>query len=218
MVISEQDSFCFIAVPKTGTTALTRQLMSNPHVIRNKLKVDGDEIHIHEHSTAREIAQILGEERWSKLYTFAFVRNPWDRIVSSYFYYRNGRAAETVMTGKNKQYLKKNMRNKLYLNVALAKLLPFSIWVWLCKTQQYVDFVTDHQGNIIVSDIFKFEELEDGFNSACERIGLTNLTLVKENASKHDKYQKYYNRISRCLVASRYAKDIKMFNYEFEAK
>lgn len=218
MIISEKNKYCFVAVPKTGTTAITAQLLKDPSAVRGKVTVDGSEIVVGEHDTAERLRDAMGETHWSQLYTFAFVRNPWDRVVSAYFYYRTGRASETVTKGKNRHIFKsKRKKMGLFLRVMSAKLLPFNLWVWLYRTQQHADFVTDTAGRIIVSDVYKFEALEEGFNQACEKIGLEGMKLKKENASKHKGYQSYYNQLSRRIVASRFAQDIKLFGYRFEA-
>lgn len=216
MVISKKNNYCFVAVPKTGTTAITAQLLKDSTAVRNRVFMGDSQAEVGEHDDAKKLLEVMGEEHWSRLYSFAFVRNPWDRVVSTYFYYRTGRAAETVITGKNKEYLKsKKGKVFLFLKVMLAKGLPFNIWVLIYRTRQHADFVTDRSGKLMVSDVYKFETLEDDFCAVCEKIGIKYNNLKKENVSNHKGYQTYYNKLSRCLVASRFERDIRLFGYKF---
>lgn len=217
MVISEENSYCFIAVPKTGTTSITAQLRKDSTSQRGQVVVDGVAVPIGEHITAQGLIDIIGRDRWSRLYSFGFVRNPWDRVVSAYFYYRNGRAAETVLKGKYKKLKQSKTKLKTVLQVLLANLLPFSIWVYFYRARPYADFLTDKTGDIVVSDVFSFEDIEGGFNNACKKLGLEGLELKKLNVTKHEKYQKYYTKTSQLIVASRFKQDIELFGYKFDA-
>jgi hypothetical protein len=39
-----------------------------------------------QHRTALELRSYLGERRWRERFSFAFVRNPWDKVASHYAY------------------------------------------------------------------------------------------------------------------------------------
>ena len=39
-----------------------------------------------QHNTAKEYIKELSSRKWSTHFTFSFVRNPWDRIVSWYLW------------------------------------------------------------------------------------------------------------------------------------
>ena len=127
MVISEKNKYCFVAVPKPGTTAITKQLRKDPSALRGRVVVRDKEVFVNKHATAREIVNVIGQIRWENLYLFAFVRNPWDRVVSAYFYYRSGRAAETVLKGKHKKPKPSKTNVSSICKLLLAKLLRFSL-------------------------------------------------------------------------------------------
>lgn len=45
-------------------------------------------LYLDKHSTAQEIRKVLGEEKWNDCFTFAFIRNPYDQVVSFYHHLR----------------------------------------------------------------------------------------------------------------------------------
>ena len=59
--------FIFIHINKTGGTSIEKAL---------GLEKD--------HLTASEKKTAIGKQKWKKIYSFAFVRNPWDKVVSHY--------------------------------------------------------------------------------------------------------------------------------------
>src|SRR5947208_3465937 len=63
----------FIHIPKTAGSSIALSLF-------------GEQL---EHITYRDY-QIANPRKFDRYFKFAFVRNPWDRVVSSYFFLRNG--------------------------------------------------------------------------------------------------------------------------------
>ena len=84
MLISHKYKFVFISIPKTGSTS-----------IRNSLSQYGDVFSstdpnspVYLHIKSKQLKKYFIENKWNwdDYFKFAFVRNPWDSMVSQYYY------------------------------------------------------------------------------------------------------------------------------------
>ena len=76
--------------------------------------------------------------------------------------------------------------------------------------------MTDKQGNMLIDFVGRFENLQNDFDYACEKIGIPKKKLphmVKSENRKH--YTEYYNEKTKSIIANKYAKDIEYFNYRY---
>jgi hypothetical protein len=160
--------FVFIHIPKTGGTSIRAALgmASVPY-----------------HLTARDMWQIYPASR-SK-FSFALVRNPWDRIVSY---------AHSLPVGVDWDQPTKFDR---------LDLIP------------QVDFILDDAGKPLVDFIGRYETLADDFATICGHIGIPTPPLPHLNRSAHRQYRDYYNDADKQFIAETYADDIAQFDYSF---
>jgi len=184
-------------MPKTGSTSVQEALPKSKH----------DE-HLGHRRLHRDI-----NKRTKNYFKFTFARNPWDWLLSNYFW-------------KCRIELKEHGRCWPCLSWSCQghqQSHSFREWVlshkgqipWL-KTQpiQY-DWISDRGGNDLTDFIGRFENLQQDFNVVCDKIGIPRYQLPHKNKSKHKHYTEYYNDETKQIVAEKYAKDIEMFGYEF---
>jgi len=139
-------------------------------------------------------------------FKFAFVRNPWDRLVSFYFNALE-RLARTIP----------QMQSVGGFGGMLHTLDADAQWIrelHIVRPQR--EFVRCEDGAMLADFVGRFEHLEADFAQACERAGIA-ATLPKKNASSHGPYANYYDDWCKGFVAARYRQDITEFDYAFEA-
>ena len=74
MVISHSLKCIFIHIQKIGGSSIEHVLtVADPEVVSNLFR---------RHVFARQLQAVLTKEIWESYFKFAFVRNPWERLVS----------------------------------------------------------------------------------------------------------------------------------------
>ena len=209
MVISEINKYIFIAVPKTGTTSIQQLLVEqDPSAHKYNIQIQGKEYSFAEHATALDIKRTLGEH-YSKFRTFAFIRNPFDRIVSSYFFYKNGHP----ITAGNKNPWPPRVRR------TYAKITPFKVWALTYPYKSNIEHLIDRENNLIVDHIGTFENLSPDLNKIFSKLGLNISTeqLKHTNKSKHSSHLKYFtNKKFKKVIENRISKDLEFYEkYKF---
>ena len=164
------------------------------------------------HYSANTYREALGEHDYSNLHRFTVVRNPWDRLVSAYFY---------VMDKRHNKY----SPNTYFRDKVLAKYIDFEDFVvshigegkslnFNHFVPQY-KFICDESEKIIVDNIIKLEDLTLGFEKLGKSLG-RQFQLSVVNTSKREKdYRSYYNEKTKKIVEDVYSIDSNEFEYEF---
>lgn len=146
-----------------------------------------------------------GIETWRNYFKFSFVRNPWDRHVSLYFY----------MLSKPEEFEKK-MKGPNFKR-HLTKLLKYpKCFEDMLLGHQHV-WVYDKEG-INVNFLGRFENLHEDFAKVCSLIGADGLVLGHHNKTNHKHYSHYYDDELIDVVRKYASDDVNLFGYEFEDK
>lgn len=212
MLISYEKQFLFIHVPKTAGNSLDELL--RPHaeqpqqvLVNRLLALCG--IHINyfgpvrwrqfrRHVAAAVVQKHLPAEIFQRLFKFAFVRNPWDALVSQYHYKRLGRVHHE------------------YRMVQHISFEEFAYW-WLAvkNKMRQKPLLCNAQGEMLMDFVGRFETLDEDLDYVLQTIGL-NGRLGHQNPSKHSDYRTYYSDALAEFVGEQLAEDVELFGYCFD--
>jgi hypothetical protein len=215
MPLSTSLNALFVHVPKTGGTSIEKALgVFGDWRIEDRARLFGqissDDLlskgfgsAFLQHLTYSEILRIVDQDTLREAFSFAFVRNPWDRLVSVFsnpdpHMVESARTQGIVLTGMPFASFVRNA-----LDFRHVHLLPQTL------------FVCDDKGQLKVDFVGRFEQLQQDFASVARRIGV-DVELPHANASTHSDYRSYYDAETRRLIADLYQDDIEFFGYRFD--
>jgi len=198
-VISHSHKFIFFHGYKTAGTGIKRTLDDI---------VDKDQFWSpnKQHLPAQKHLEFYGDSIFDNYLKFSVVRNPWDRLVSAYFYLKSRNLVET----KN-QFVKKNIQ--------------------FCQENSFTDYVNYKNkpkpladilcidGKLTTDFIIRLESLQDGFDEFCDKIGIPhrNLSKMNHNTSRPaTHYSVHYTPEAVKSVKQFYKKDLSLFPYTFD--
>lgn len=190
-------------VPKTAGNSITDALME--YIELNYKKGKGGKYPGANHEKAMTVKELVGEKIWNSYFKFAFVRNPWERTVSSYYYKMQN---NNFIKNNPEEY--KKIKQTGNFNTCLRQGVGFPV--------EQVEKLIDDKGKIMVDFIGRFENLQEDFNRVCDRISIPRIELPYVNKAIHKHYSYYYDEETKETVREMYKKDIEAFGYEFEDK
>ncbi len=220
MLISHDYKLIFVHIQKTGGDTVSRLLSDSvPDVFRFKAK----------HGFAVDAAKDL--EYWNEYFKFAFVRNPWDRLVSWYSMIRDAekiRWHQALANQRNRSHLRQTRENKLWRYV-LDNSSTFEEFVLNCTdeievardvyysfTYNQLDYVTDNKDNLLVDFVGRFENLGSDLLKVYDELDIDLKSIPHENRSVRGHYSSFYTPETKMIVEERFKRDIEYFGYEFE--
>ena len=184
-MISHKHKCIFVHIPKCAGSSIEKFFVG-----RDWWNINKKTKHIHA-KTAKKIYK----DDWNEYFTFSFVRNPWDIMVSWYKWRRS--------------------HNLSFDKFLTEYKIKHKYADWLPETLYQTDFLLDENDNPLVNFIGRFENLQEDFNVVCDKIGIPHQQLPHTNKTKHKHYTEYYDDETKEIVAERCARDIEYFGYEF---
>ena len=207
MIVSHKHQFIFFAVPKTATHAIRQALREHigpddweQQVLFGKQFLPIPEIARiqHGHISVRQVRPHLDPDVWQTYFKFGFVRNPFDRYVSTCFFLNRGKPEFATSA-------------RAFMKQALA--VPRFRQRVLVKPQNLQ--LIDQDGAIALDVVGRYETLQQSYDEICERIGIPSTALERKNPSQHAAFTDYYDDEMRRIVADFYEEDLRLFGYDF---
>lgn len=138
-------------------------------------------------------------EAFKEHFKFAFVRNPWDRVVSAYSHgVVHGYGPFCECWGKSFEEFVD------YLDEIGVRAADTHVRL------QCLTFPVDE-----VDFIGRFENFEEDVREIFRRLGVEEIEVPCLNAHAHDHYRTYYDDRTREIIGRLYAEDIERFGYSF---
>ena len=153
---------------------------------------------------------------WEQYFSFTFVRNPYDRMVSAWKMFSDG------------------MLNSKWAYHNKPPLVGISFFDFL---QIAIDSSIDHDSRNNIESVLrhhtlpqvhpyhcfeytkfigKFENLENDFQVIADKIGLKSFNLVHFNRTNRKSYKEYYTDETYNIVSKYYKEDLLKFDYSFD--
>jgi hypothetical protein len=202
-MLSIENNFLFIHVPKTGGNAIQRILLPfsddqiallNPlHDGIERFEIRSPSLDIHKHSSLADYHKQLDGAVFKKLTKVACIRNPWDRCVSYFFSPHRGEVTWSL---------------EAFEEFIESSILPYAHYLALSDNDP------DPFANL--DFLIRFENLQEDFSRLCEKLRIGEHNLKRVNASSREDYRSYYkSETTKALVAKKFAAEIEHFNYRF---
>jgi len=225
-IVSDERKFVYFVVQKAACTSIKSALLplfddgydgngegvdSRPRSDVHKF-FDGSPYQIKKKQLTEEL-----DGKYRDYFKFAFVRNPWDRLVSCYL--------DKLSEGGPGMHSPPGLAARVYPG------MPFAEFV------EVVHETPDKEANIhfrsqssvicrwgggrpIMADfIGQFENLEKDFDAVVEKIGDSRIKriphLMKAKSRKSRSYEEFYDERLKDLVYERYEEDVEKLGYSF---
>ncbi len=145
------------------------------------------------HISAQGVKQYINQEVWDSYYKFCFERNPWDRLISLYYW-----------------QCKSDPRPTIAEFIASGALLGL-------KRSGYNLYTIN--GQVVVDRICRFESLNEELEKIRTQLGIPEKLELPHAKSRYrqDKrsYREILNEKERAEIAELFYNEIKLLNYEF---
>lgn len=145
------------------------------------------------HISAEDIKTYIGDEIWNNYYKFCFERNPWDRVISLYYWRYRSEPKPTIteFLESDVPLALKNKGSRLYT----------------------ID------GKVVVDKVYRFENLAEELETVRKLLGIPDkldLPMAKSSFRKDKRnYREILNDTQKEIVARIFRDEIRLFGYEF---
>ena len=149
----------------------------------------GSEGTLQNHSSVHQIKNYIGNEKFNSYFKFCVIRNPYDKMVSYYFFLKNLRGIQLTF----KEFCKK----------------------YDCRN---IGRYTIH-GKSCIDFYIRFEYLLEDLKKVCEILDIEfkieDLKKYKSEYREKKPYQNFYDEETKKIVYEKHKDEFKKFKYQF---
>jgi len=172
------------------------------------------------HMPARKIRDQVGQEVWDRYYKFTTVRNPYDKLIS----YFTARLAKKESYARSKKFKASASRilglgNPIHRMKGDSHIELFQSWLKLggevIDSDKY-----KIEDQVCVDFFIRFEHLHEDIRHVCRQLQIpydsARLPEFKKGGRKRTALRDYYDEECVEIVKSKYAWELKAFNYSLD--
>ena len=201
MVWDEKHKMIFLHIPKTGGTSIEKSLnllnIYNGYGINKKNKAM-------QHFDSHEYKKHLGKEKYNQYYKFTIIRNPYEKVISDYFWLKN------IAHLENDDFQNKSFDQYLsYCNyIVTNRLYKLSIYHDHFKPQH--KFIYNKNNKLLINKIFRFEKFEHIIKFIKTRYN----TIVSHDNVNESKQKIILNEKQKNKIYNIYKNDFILLKYQ----
>jgi len=205
MLVSHSHKFILVKTKKTAGSSI--QSFLKPYCKKGIV----EEI-FGSHRGAESIIELVGEDIWNSYLKICPVRNPWDLMVSFYFWERR----QSSILDK----LKRLLEGKHMINV--ARRISFTDYILL---REEVKRSNINRSKMLVNGnwpsyfFVRYEYLMEDMSELCESLNIPfreeKFPNKKGGFREGKGYREFYNEETKKIVSKAYAEEISKFEYNF---
>ena len=209
MLISDSHKFIFIHIRKSAGGSIGKTLRPISIAINKdpiskiksrflKIETNYQKFAFRQHCSILQVKEVIPKAIFNDYFKFAFVRNPYTRLVSEY------------------EFIKRRPDHGRHKKVTNMDFHEYILYQSKRIGAHQINMLADKNGVLQMDFIGRFENLQEDWNYVCDKLNLVKTDLSHQKKAPEVKYNDYYNEENRNLVASLWKKDLEVFGYDYE--
>jgi hypothetical protein len=217
-IINNSKNFVFVHVPKAAGTSVTNAL--SKFTTYQDLEIGGthfgEQIQpaykkrfgLGKHTPASGIRSVIGQKVWDEMFTFSIVRNPYDRVISTYKFLNKWK-------GTPEAFKKKLCKFKDINDYILSDIWEVSDGPdYIFKPQTFWLTDVNDRNKVMVDFVGKLETLDQDLAKIMSQIEETEVDVVA--SPQLNKTEGYFELSENAIekINRVYARDFEFWGYE----